>query len=85
MLTSLAESLVTARASEILEGMLLRGFTTVRDCGEWLWFLLLQLHACWALQHDKWEPKARKRQTVLGSSRQGRACSLRGRSCTSTV
>jgi hypothetical protein len=31
---SLSESLVTARATDILEGMILRGFTTVRDCGK---------------------------------------------------
>lgn len=30
---SLSESLVTARATDILEGMLQRGFTTVRDAG----------------------------------------------------
>ena len=33
-LLSLPESLVTARAAKVLEGMLLRGFTTIRDAGE---------------------------------------------------
>jgi imidazolonepropionase-like amidohydrolase len=33
-LYSLPESLVTARAADILEGMIARGFTTVRDAGE---------------------------------------------------
>jgi hypothetical protein len=32
-LYSLPESLVTARAADILEGMISRGFTTVRDAG----------------------------------------------------
>lgn len=32
-LRSMPESLVTAGAAEVLGGMLLRGFTTVRDCG----------------------------------------------------
>lgn len=32
-LLSLPESLVAARAAKILEGMLLRGFTTIRDAG----------------------------------------------------
>lgn len=32
-LLSLPESYVTARATVVLEGMLKRGFTTVRDCG----------------------------------------------------
>jgi imidazolonepropionase-like amidohydrolase len=35
----LAESLVTARSVDILEGMLLRGFTTVRDAGGADWGL----------------------------------------------
>lgn len=33
-LLSLPESLVAARAAKVLEGMLLRGFTTVRDAGK---------------------------------------------------
>lgn len=33
------ESLVAARAAKILEGMLLRGFTTVRDAGGADWGL----------------------------------------------
>lgn len=32
-LYSLPESLITARAADILEGMISRGFTTVRDAG----------------------------------------------------
>lgn len=32
-LLSLPESLVAARAARVLEGMLLRGFTTIRDAG----------------------------------------------------
>ena len=32
-LMSMPESLVTARAAEELNATLLRGFTTVRDCG----------------------------------------------------
>ncbi|KAL4423484.1 hypothetical protein ABPG77_003617 [Micractinium sp. CCAP 211/92] len=38
-LMSLPESLVAARAARILEGMLLRGFTTVRDAGGADWGL----------------------------------------------
>lgn len=38
-LYSLSESLVTARATDILEGMLQRGFTTVRDAGGADWGL----------------------------------------------
>ncbi|KAI7840056.1 hypothetical protein COHA_006187 [Chlorella ohadii] len=38
-LLSLPESLVTARAARVLEGMLLRGFTTVRDAGGADWGL----------------------------------------------
>jgi hypothetical protein len=34
-LLSLPESLVTARSSDILEGMLSRGFTTIRDAGNY--------------------------------------------------
>lgn len=38
-LLALPESLVTARAARVLEGMLLRGFTTVRDAGGADWGL----------------------------------------------
>lgn len=38
-LYGLPESLVSARAADVLEGMLARGFTTVRDCGGADWGL----------------------------------------------
>lgn len=50
-LLSLPESLVTARATKILEGMLLRGFTTVRDAGGADWGLAQA--RCLALKHAR--------------------------------
>ena len=38
-LLSLPDSLVAARAAKVLEGMLMRGFTTVRDAGGADWGL----------------------------------------------
>jgi hypothetical protein len=55
---SLSESLVTARATDILEGMLMRGFTTVRDCGEHTVSHFAMCDACRRLQLLKDCPSA---------------------------